>query len=185
MKCSWAYWNIKERKEWLKNGFLSPIWQYQWRLSGHNHPFPGTISRFHQHPSHHFQIEEWICQRFKNGSQNYLNQTFSPRSRIFLFLMLVFFCSSRAQVLKKLATPDQRSRKLEWSMEQFVREMTTNNLSQSAAKKVTRPTNIDNRQQFSSLQMTITSYLLTQFVVEYGFVIALDLWQLICTLIGI
>ena len=60
-------------------------------------------------------------------------------------------------------------------MDQFVREMTTNNLSQSPAKKVTRPTNIDNRQQFSGLQMTVASHLQTQLFAEYGFVIALDL----------
>ena len=62
------------------------------------------------------------------------------------YLMLVSFSSTHAtlvltEVLKKSARPDRRSRKLEWSMvDQFVREMTTNNLSQSAAKKVTRPT---------------------------------------------
>ena len=62
------------------------------------------------------------------------------------YLMLVSFGSTHAtlvltEVLKKSARSDHRSRKLEWSMvDQFVREMTTNNLSQSAAKKVTRPT---------------------------------------------
>ena len=62
------------------------------------------------------------------------------------YLMLVSFSSTHAtlvltEVLKKSARLDRRSRKLEWSMvDQFVREMTTNNLSQSAPKKVTRPT---------------------------------------------
>ena len=103
--------------------------------------------------------------------QNHLDQTFSPRCRTFVFSLCWFPLPVLTQVLKKLASADHRSRKQEWSMDQFVREMTTNNLSQSPAKKVTRPTYIDKRQQFSNLQMLVMSHLQAQFVVEYGFVI--------------
>ena len=52
---------------------------------------------------------------------------------------------------------DHRSRKQpEWSMEQFVREMTTNNLSQSAAKRVTRPTYICHKYLSQSVAKKVT-----------------------------
>ena len=111
--------------------------------------------------------------------QNHLDQTFSPRCRTFVFSLCWFPSAVLTQVLKKLASADHRSRKQEWSMDQFVREMTTNNLSQSPAKKVTRPTYIDKRQQFSNLQMLVMSHLQAQFVVEYGVVIPLDLFLVV------
>ena len=48
-------------KTLIKEWFPLPIWQYQWRLSGHNHPFPRTINRFHQRQSSDLEIENFIC----------------------------------------------------------------------------------------------------------------------------
>ena len=55
--------NLKKtqrRKTLIKEWFPLPIWQYQWRLSGHNHPFPRTINRFHQRQSSDLEIENCI-----------------------------------------------------------------------------------------------------------------------------
>ena len=51
----------QRRKTLIKEWFPLPIWQYQWRLSGHNHPFPRTINRFHQRQSSDLEIENCIC----------------------------------------------------------------------------------------------------------------------------
>ena len=71
--------NLKKtqrRKTLIKEWFPLPIWQYQWRLSGHNHPFPRTINRFHQRQSSDLEIENCICSNCFFSSQSYVVSAF-------------------------------------------------------------------------------------------------------------
>ena len=123
MKCSSTHLNIKERKRWLKNGFFSPIWQYQWRLSGHNHPFPRTINRFHQHNS-----TELAFHLVKNlYVLNWPRQSFGDL--VTEFHWFIWACNSKKHWLKFL-----RSQKVVWATLWFKKKQKKANFGNKVSK---------------------------------------------------